>query len=70
MISSLRVEINDSEVYHTEPETKELSGGKAPLHRVGNQHCLFVCVGMGQIKVSDDERVHQGKRYERYHLIK
>lgn len=44
MISSLRVEINDSEVYHTEPETKELSGGKAPLHHVGEQHYLYVCV--------------------------
>lgn len=59
MISSLRVEINDSEVYHTEPETKELSGGKTPLHHVGDQHylCVCVCVGMGQIKVSAGQEV-------------
>ncbi|XP_036046040.1 rho guanine nucleotide exchange factor 11 isoform X10 [Onychomys torridus] len=29
-----RVEINDSEVYHTEPEPKELSGGPGPQQRL------------------------------------
>ncbi|XP_051054960.1 rho guanine nucleotide exchange factor 11 isoform X4 [Phodopus roborovskii] len=35
-----RVEINDSEVYHTEPESKELSGGPGPQLRVQEKQLL------------------------------
>nr|XP_048309699.1 rho guanine nucleotide exchange factor 11 isoform X5 [Myodes glareolus] len=35
-----RVEINDSEVYHTEPETKELSGGPGPQQSFQEKHLV------------------------------
>lgn len=72
MISSLRVEINDSEVYHTEREPKELSEGKASL--VGDQRrpflvdrvtlkCLVKSVCLGQrCEVCDKMREEDQKR--------
>lgn len=61
-VSSLRVEINDSEVYHTEREPKKLPEGKASLHLVGNQHSPFLIDRVRlRYRVTG---VYQGQRYE------